>query len=83
MKVKALLKDGKLILPHSVVVKAEEVGVEVDIPDEFVEIVEHEVLERMDFFELAEFIWKDKPVDQRDYKELVGEALSARYRGEL
>jgi len=83
MKVKAILKDKRLIFLQPITIKGQEVGVEVDVPDDFVEVVDHEKLEKMNFFELAEFIWKDISVDQRDYKELVGEALTAKYRGEL
>lgn len=83
MKVQALLVDNKVVLPPSVIIKGRDIGVEVDIPDEFVEIIDLEDLKKRDFFELAEFIWKGKTADNRNYKELVAEALSARYREEI
>lgn len=83
MKVQAHLVDGKVVFPLSVIIKGQDIGVEVDIPDEFVEIINLEDLKKKDFFELAEFIWKGKNADNRNYKELVAEALSARYRGEI
>ncbi|MDI6891297.1 MAG: hypothetical protein QMC83_10250 [Thermodesulfovibrionales bacterium] len=83
MKLKGILKGNELNLPSVAILKKPEVEVEVEIPDEDIELLTDEEIEKMSLSELAKLIWKGKDVDNRDYKEIVGEALAAKYRGEL
>lgn len=83
MKLKAILKGNELTLPAVAILKKPEVKVEVEIPDDDIELLTDEEMEKMSLRELAMLIWKGKEVDNRDYKEMVGEALAAKYRGEL
>jgi hypothetical protein len=83
MKIKAILRGNEIVFPVLTMIKKPEVEIEVDIPDEDIELLTEEDLDKMELQELAEFIWKDKNVDQRDYKEIVGEALADHYRGEI
>lgn len=83
MKLKGILKGNELNLPSVTILKKPEVEVEVEIPDEDIELLTDEEIEKMSLSELAKLIWKGKDVDNRDYKEIVGEALAAKYRGEL
>jgi hypothetical protein len=83
MKLKGILKGNELNLPSVTILKKPEVEVEVEIPDEDIELLTDEEIEKMSLSELAKLIWKGKDVGNRDYKEIVGEALAAKYRGEL
>ncbi len=83
MKLKAMLKGNELTLPTVAILKKPEIEVEVEIPDEDIELLTEEEIDKMSLHELARLIWKGKEVDNRNYKEIVGEALAAKYRGEL
>ena len=83
MRVKAILKGNKIVFPSATILKRPEIEVEVEVPDEDIRFLTEEELDKMDIHELAKLIWKGKNVDQRDYKEIVGDALAAHYRGEI
>jgi hypothetical protein len=84
MKVKAILKGNKITLPKFAIFKKPEVEVEIEIPDEDIQIYTEEDLEKMPLDELVHLIWDNVEVDEkeinRNYKELLIEALSERYK---
>ncbi len=84
MKVKAILKNNKLIFPMFTVIKKSELQVDVEIPDKDIQIYTEEELEKIPLNELAHLIWDNVEVDKkevnRDYKELLAEALEEKYK---
>ncbi len=87
MKLKAILKGNELTLPTVAILKKPEIEVEVEIPDEDIQIYTEDELERMPLSELIDLVWsKAKLTDEnikhinRDYKELLTEALLDKYK---
>lgn len=83
MKIKAILRGNKLTFPMITVLKKPEVEVEVELPDEDVEVYTNEELERLPFDELVELVWKNAKYDEdinKNYKELIMEALEEKYK---
>ena len=85
MKLRAILEGNELIFPHFVVFKKPKIEVEVELPDQDVEIYSEEDIEKMSLDELAHLIWDRRPFTEeelahinKDYKELVREALGKR-----
>lgn len=84
MKVKATLKGNDVEFSQFIIFKRPEIEVEIELPDEDVQIYSKEEFERMTLDELAHLIW-DKPwIDaehiNKPYKELVMNALYERYK---
>ena len=87
MKLKAILKDRKITFIKPVWLKADEMEIEIDVPDEMVEVINEERLKSMNLDELIEFIWGDVEVSEenlahlnKDYRELLMDALTERYK---
>lgn len=87
MKVKAILRGNELTFSTFTVLKKPEVEVEVELPDDAVQIYTEEELERMSLDELAHLIWGGRQLTEeqiahlnKDYKELVIEAFGERYK---
>ena len=79
MKVKATLKGNDVEFSQFIILKRREIEVEIELPDEDVQIYSKEELDRMTLDELAHLIW-DKPwIDaehiNKPYKELLMDAL--------
>lgn len=87
MKLKAVLKGNELTFSEFAVLKKPEIEVEVEVPDDDVQVYTEEELERMSLDELAHLIWGGKQLTDeqiahlnKDYKELVTEAMGERYK---
>ncbi len=85
MKVKAIVKDRMITFLQPIRLKQDEMEIELDIPDDMVEIIDEKELESMSLDELTDFIWGGIEVSEedikhlnKDYKELLMEALSER-----
>lgn len=84
MKLKAILKGNELTFSEFAVLKKPEIEIEVEVPDDDVQIYTEEELEKMSLNELAHLIWDNVEVDEkainRDYKEMLMDALSEKYK---
>lgn len=83
MKVQAILKGSELIFPKIVLIKKPEVMVDVEIPDEDIQLFTEEELKKMPFDTLVELGWRNtKNIEEinKDYKELLVEALEEKYK---
>ena len=87
MKIKAILKGNEINFSQFVIFKKPEIEVEVDLPDDQVQMYTKEDLEKLSLDELAHLIWNGKQLSDeqiahinKDYKELVAESIGERYK---
>lgn len=83
MRLKAIVEGNRIIFPRFTKINKRQVEVEVELPDENVQVYSDEELDKMAVSELSHLIWDNVEVDEkdinRDYRELLIEALMEKY----